>query len=160
MSVVVKKIETEEETRGKAYVQWRAWHEAYPGLIDKAYLDRLTLAQCEKIAFGWTDAMLIAKDGGRVVGYIGYGRPEGAPAGTGEIFAVYVLEEYYGKGVALALMEAALEDIKDCAEVVLWTLKENKRAIRFYEKCGFVPDGAEKKNININADEIRMVFMQ
>ena len=43
MDIEIKKMETEEETRGKAYVHWRAWHEAYPGLVSQEYLDRLTL---------------------------------------------------------------------------------------------------------------------
>ena len=33
MGIVIKRIETEEEIRGKAYVHWKAWQEAYPGMI-------------------------------------------------------------------------------------------------------------------------------
>ena len=55
MSIVIKKMETEEEIRGKAFVHWRGWHDAYPGLVSQAHLDRLTLEECEKNAFRWTD---------------------------------------------------------------------------------------------------------
>ena len=158
MGVILKKMETEEEIRGKAYVHWAAWHEAYPGLVSREYLEKLTLEKCEKIAFAWPDHLIIAKDGDRVVGFVGYGHREEEPAEIGEVFALYVLKEYYGKGVGRLLMEAALEQLKDYAQVCLWTLKENKRAIRFYQKCGFCPDGEGRFSPTVAASEIRMVL--
>ena len=158
MSIIIKKMDTEEEIKGKAFVHWKAWHEAYPGLIRKEYLDRLTIEKCEEIAFKWRDGLLVAKDGERVVGFVGYGHREDDPQMVGEVFALYILSEYYGKGVGLLLMKAALDRLNGYAEVCLWTLKENKRAIRFYQKCGFVPDGREKTNKTIEAKEIRMIL--
>ena len=40
MNITIKRIETEDEIRGKAFVHWKAWHEAYTGLISQEYLDR------------------------------------------------------------------------------------------------------------------------
>ena len=158
MNVLIKKMETEEEIRGKAFVAWRAWHETYPGLLSQAYLDRLTLEKCEEAAFRWPDNLLVAKDSGCVIGFVGYGdRGEEAP-GIGEIFALYVLPEYYGKGVGRRLMEAGLDQLKNYPQVCLWVLKENRRAIRFYQKCGFRPDGEEMFSERISATEIRMIL--
>lgn len=158
MSIIIKQMETEEEIKGKAYVHWRAWHEAYPDLVSQEYLNQLTLEKCEAIAFKWTDHLLVAKDGDRVIGFVGYGdRGREAPE-TGEIFALYVLSEFYGKGVAQQLMNAGLERLKSYQEICLWVLRENKRAIRFYEKCGFEPDGEEMISPLIGASEIRMVL--
>lgn len=42
MNIIIKRMETDEEIRGKAFVHWKAWHEAYPGLISQEYLDNLT----------------------------------------------------------------------------------------------------------------------
>ena len=158
MDIVIKRMETDDEIRGKAFVHWKAWHEAYPGLVDQRYLDALTLERCEKMACSWTDGLIVAKHEGRVIGFVGCGdRGDEAPD-TGEIFALYVLSEYYGKGVAHKLMEAGLEQLKHYPQVCLWVLKENKRAIRFYQKCGFAPDGKEMISPNIGAAEIRMVL--
>ena len=160
MNIEIKKMETDGEIRGKAYVHWRAWHEAYPGLVSGEYLDNLTLEKCEQLArrWRWPDSLLVAKDGEAVVGFVGFGdRGEEAP-GVGEIFALYVLSEYYGTGVARQLMEAGLERLRDYPEVCLWVLKENRRAIRFYEKCGFRPTGEELYSQNIDAMEIRMAL--
>ena len=43
MSLILKRMETDEEIKGKAFVHWKAWHEAYPGLVSREYLDAFTL---------------------------------------------------------------------------------------------------------------------
>jgi ribosomal protein S18 acetylase RimI-like enzyme len=84
-----------------------------------------------------------------------------ALAGYGEIFALYVLSEYYGKGVSSKLMQAGLEHIKDYPIKCLWVLKNNARAIRFYQKCGFYFDGVEIVSSHISpAVEVRMVLAE
>ena len=159
MDIEIKKMETDEEIRGKAYVHWKSWHEAYPGLMEKKYLDAHTLERCTERAFRWTENTLVAKDGERVVGFVCYGdRGEEAP-GYGEIFALYVLADYYGKDVGYKLMQAGLSHIKDYPIKCLWVLKNNARAIRFYQKCGFQFDGTEIVSSNIApAVEVRMVL--
>ena len=158
MDIAIKKMESDGEIRGKAYVHWKAWHEAYPGLVSQAYLDELTLERCEAMARRWTNGVLVAMDGDRVVGFVGCGdRGEEEPE-FGEIFALYVLRQYYGTGVGRLLMESALERLQSYPKVCLWVLKENKRAIRFYEKCGFRPDGEETVSAAVDAAEIRMVL--
>ena len=158
MGIILKKMETDKEIKGKAYVHWKSWHEAYTGIVSQEYLDKLTLEKCEKMAFSWPDNIIIAKENGNVIGFVCYGdRGEEAPD-VGEIFALYVLADYYGKGVGRKLMDVGLEQIKHFSQVRLWVLKENKRAIRFYEKCGFQPDGTEMTSPNISATEIRMTL--
>ena len=158
MSIIIKKMETDDEIRGKAYVHWQSWHKAYPGMVSQDYLDRFTLEKAEKMAFSWTDRLIIAKVGEQVIGFVGYGDRGTEDPDTGEIFALYVLSEYYGSGVGKLLMDAGLEKLKDYPRKCLWVLKENGRAIRFYEKCGFHPDGQEMYSSNVEATEIRMVL--
>ena len=158
MSIVIQPMETDDEIRGKAYVHWRAWHEAYAGIVSREYLDRLTLEKCEKMAFSWPQNTLVAKENDKVIGFVCYGdRGEEAPE-AGEIFALYVLAAYYGTGVGRTLMNAGLDRLKDYSEVRLWVLKENGRAVRFYEKCGFRPDGEETFSTVVSAAEMRMTL--
>ena len=145
MDIIIKKMETDEEIKGKAYVHWHAWHEAYPGMVSQNYLDRFTLEKAKKMAFSW-------------IGFVGYGDRGTEAPDTGEIFALYVLSEYYGTGVGKLLMDAGLEKLKDYPQICLWVLKDNLRAIRFYEKCGFHPDGQEMYSSRVEATEIRMVL--
>ena len=157
MQIIIRKMETDDEIRGKAHVHWSCWHEAYAGVVSAAYLEKLTLEKCEQMAFQWRENILIAKDGERVVGFAGYGE---ADPTTGELFALYVLKEYRGTGVAQLLMRAALEQLSSYPKIGLWVLKENPRAIRFYEKCGFRKTGEGQYLPSVGATEIRMICMR
>ena len=160
MSIIIKKMETDDEIRGKGYVHYKGWQQAYPGLIDQDYLDNMSLAKCEEAAYKWPENIIVAKDGERVVGFVGYGKCENDDLeNAGEVFAIYVLAEYYGKGVGKALMDAALDMLCDYKQIAVWMLKGNKRAIRFYEKCGFCIDGKEKTiTLGTPVTGIRMVL--
>ena len=159
MDYVIKNMETEAEIKGKAYVHRQSWHEAYAGLVDRGYLDALTLEKCEAIARKWPDNTLVAKQGERVIGFCAYGpcRNDDLP-GADEVIAIYVLAPYYGKGVGAALMRAALDRLQ-APQVAVWVLQGNGRAIRFYEKCGFRPDGCAKTiTLGTPLTEVRMIL--
>ena len=53
------------------------------------------------------------------------------------LHGLYVVPEEWGSGVAVALHDAALAAMPDCAELQLWMLEENHRARRFYEQRGW-----------------------
>ena len=158
----IKKMETEEEIKGKAYVHWKAWQEAYAGLIDQRFLDGRTLETAEERAlkaFRNGYKTLVAKDGNRVIGFADYGPYRGDDLDdAGEVYAIYILKEYYGKGVGYALMNKALEKLKANRQAAVWVLEGNERAIRFYKRCGFQLD-EKKQDINLGkpVTEIRMV---
>lgn len=162
MSIQIKPMETDSEIRGKAYVHWKAWHEAYPGIVDAAYLDNLTLEKCTDIAFRWTENLLVAKDGQKVVGFVGYGQSSDETlTETGEVYAIYILQEYYGKKVGCALMTAAIEKLSEYKRIAVWVLEDNQRAIKFYERCGFRFDGTRKPiTLGTPNTEIRMILNQ
>jgi GNAT superfamily N-acetyltransferase len=63
---------------------------------------------------------------------------------TGELYTLYVMPAHWSTGVGRALTGAALDGLRAAGyrRVVLWTLTDNARARRFYDKAGFVPDGA------------------
>lgn len=64
----------------------------------------------------------------------------------GVIYSIYLLEEYWGKGLARKLMDMTINILKEygCDKVCLWVYEENKRAISFYEKNDFLYDGNKK----------------
>ena len=159
MDIIIKKMESDAEIKGKAYVHWKSWQEAYPGMVAQSYLDKLTLEKCESIAFKWPDHILVAKDGENVVGFVGYGkyRNDELPD-TGEVFSIYVLSPYYGKGVGEALMRKALELLDQYPKTAVWVLKKNQRAIHFYQRFGYRFDGKEERILlDTPVSEIRMV---
>ena len=148
MSYPIKPMETEAEARGKAYVHWKSWQESYVGIVDAGYLTRLTLEKCEDMAFRYPENTWVAKVGERVVGFTAAGAYRGADGGEadeGEVYALYVLQEYQKQGIGYALMRYSLDRLADCREIYVWVLRENRQAISFYEKVGFRADGAEKE---------------
>lgn len=80
----------------------------------------------------------------------------------GDIGAVYVVPEQRGKGVAKALLLAALEKtrtITDLAIISLSVNAENKSAIKVYEACGFKAYGVEPKGLCVNKTYIDLMHM-
>jgi GNAT superfamily N-acetyltransferase len=56
---------------------------------------------------------------------------------------LYVVPEWWGKGVAAELHDHGLEIVRDLgsAQIHLWVLEENARARRFYERRGWRENG-------------------
>lgn len=160
MNLIIKSMQTEAEIEGKAYVHWKSWHETYTGLVDAGYMEGITLEKCTERARRWPEGVIAAKDGDRVIGFAGCGacRDEILP-GCGEVFALYVLKEYHGRGVGYALMNAALARLSGCERIAVWVLKGNDRAIRFYERYGFRFDGTESEIVLGSPNtELRMIY--
>lgn len=160
MSIIIKKMETDEEIKGKAYVHWKSWHEVYTGIVNQEYLDKLSLEKCKEIAYSWPDNIIVAKDGNQVIGFLGYGKyRDDELENAGEIYAIYLLEKYHGQGIGYKLMSEGLAILGDYPNVAIWVLKDNKRAIHFYERCGFQLDEREETiNLVTPIVETRMVL--
>ena len=163
MRVTIVPMTSEEEAKGKAYVHCTAWKEAYRGLLSQAFLDARTLGFSEERAlraFRAGVSTLLAKDGEEVVGFADYGpcRDEDRPH-AGEVYAIYLLSGYYGRGIGSGLMNAALSRMPGCEEVVVWVLEGNERAIRFYESFGFRFDGGKQTlDLGGKVTDLRMVL--
>ena len=144
MEIIIITMETPEEIEGKSLVHWHTWREAYDDLLPAEFQETMTLDRCRFFSQKYPENTLIAMDGKKVVGFISYGNFRGETIQAGEIIALYVLKDYYGKGVSEQLMHAAFVALDQFSEIYLWVLKDNKRAIAFYQKMGFTVDGQEK----------------
>lgn len=157
----IKDMETEKEIQGKAYVHWKAWQEAYADLLPQDFLQKTyTLERCQDWAVRYPQNILVALVDEQVVGFACYGASSQADLSqAGEIYALYVLADYYDQGIGYQLMQAALEKLHSYHRVSLWVLEGNARAISFYEKVGFRFDGVSK-TVKLGADrtEYRMVL--
>jgi GNAT superfamily N-acetyltransferase len=84
----------------------------------------------------------------RVIGFIQLvlSRDAAAPAGTGEVAALYVDPEHWRSGAGRALLAAsvALALRRGYRALTLWVLDANAAARRFYERQGLAPDGETK----------------
>lgn len=158
MKIIIKTMETPEEIEGKSLVHWQTWREAYDDLLPADFQETMTLEKCRFFSQKYPENTLIAMDGKKVVGFISYGNYRDETIQAGEIIALYVLKDYYGKGVSKLLMHAAFVALDQFSEIYLWVLKENKRAIAFYQKIGFTFDGQEKiLKLGKPVKELRMI---
>ena len=159
MTVIIKSMETPEEIESKSLVHWQTWREAYDDLLPAEFQETMTLERCRFFSQKYPENTLIAIDGLKVIGFISYGNFRDKTMQAGEIIALYVLKDYYGKGIAQKLVKAALTALDSFSEIFLWVLKDNKRAITFYQKMGFTFDGQEKiLELGKPIKEKRMVF--
>ncbi len=160
MNIQIVPMVTDEDINGKGYVHWKSWHETYTGLVDPAYMENTTLEKCTDIAHRWTQNLMVAKDGDKVIGFVGYGEhSDDIITNCGEVFSIYVLSDYHGQKVGYELMNAALEKLSDYDKIAVWVLKGNNKAIRFYEKYGFRFDGTEKEiMLDTPNTELRMIY--
>lgn len=130
------------------------WRTAYAGLVPRSYLDAMHVdedAEKRRAMLSNPDnpvRNLIAERAGQVVGWAAYGPYRDGEVRTdeAELYAIYVRPGHFGTGVGTALLRASTER---CATVghdrmLLWVLKENTPARRFYEHHGFTPDGTEE----------------
>ena len=144
MKIIIKTMETPEEIEGKSLVHWQTWREAYDDLLPAEFQETMTLEKCRFFSQKYPENTLIAMDGKKVIGFISYGNFRDEAIQAGEIIALYVLKDYYGKGVSEQLMHATFVALDQFSEIYLWVLKDNKRAIAFYQKMGFTFDGQEQ----------------
>jgi len=88
----------------------------------------------------WRAAVWVAESDG-VIGFAGTGGGDHAERPRPlELGAIYVLAEYHGTGAGQAPLDAAIGD----EPAFLFVARGNPRAIRFYERNGFVFDGASE----------------
>ncbi|MFC9503461.1 GNAT family N-acetyltransferase [Streptomyces sp. NPDC057002] len=138
-----------------AEIRVRGWQSAYRGLIPQAYLDGMSPAEDaerRRTYFAQADdsvVNLVAEDaGGELVGWACHGPYRDGEVRTedAELYAVYVHPEHLGRGVGRALLVESAERCSRAGHgrLLLWVLKENGRARRFYERAGFDADGAEE----------------
>jgi ribosomal protein S18 acetylase RimI-like enzyme len=82
-----------------------------------------------------------------IVGFVTFGASRDADTvGLGEIYALYVDPDRYRGGVGRMLMADARHRLLESGfeAAVLWVLRGNERAQRFYEREGWTPDGATR----------------
>jgi GNAT superfamily N-acetyltransferase len=100
-------------------------------------------------------------DGGGFAGYCYVAAPTREPQlgrRVAELVAMYVSPDHWRAGAGSSLMEAALERLARLpyTEAVLWTFRDNGRAIGFYERHGWKLDGAEKVHPRSGEMAVRM----
>jgi len=154
-----------DDARGIAQVHVDGWRAAYATIVSPALLERLSVDKRETM---WTEIIaraeseiLVARHGDGLAGWINFGRSrdEGAGPAEGEIWAFYVAPALWSTGAGRALWLAAHDRLRSrgFATCCLWVFPENARAIRFYERAGFVRDPAPPKSFELAGETLHEI---
>jgi GNAT superfamily N-acetyltransferase len=158
---------TLRDAKAIAELHHTAAREAFKSLITDV---ALPLPPIEKRQAFWREAIeysepqvYIALDADKVVGFVGFdrSRDKGTPPTMGEIWAIYALPVFWGRGVGLALWDAAREGLQEegCTHVSVWLPIASDRAMRFHELAGFKRELNTAKTVPmgpIKIEEIRL----
>jgi GNAT superfamily N-acetyltransferase len=138
------RVATPDDADAIERVRTDTWRDAYRGLMPDDVLGRLGYdgtRRREHMATRMTPQqfVLVAEHDGEVVGFVNGGpsRVE-EPAHPGEIYAIYVLPAHQGHGHGAALMRRAARELvsRGWRGMLIWVLRENDPARRFYERMG------------------------
>ena len=126
-----------------ARVHVAAWRETYAGLVPQEVLDNLSTEERETM---WRSALgeqsrtslLVCEHEGEVVGFAAVGpEREKHPLYTGELYAIYLLQAFHGRGYGAALFRKAVCSLQTAGHSAmrLWVLEGNPTR-GFYEHLG------------------------
>jgi GNAT superfamily N-acetyltransferase len=136
-------------------VQIAAWRAAYAGVMTDAYLaglDPETFGEHWRAAAGEdrgrARALLVGELAGGVVAIAATGEFRARASDddpTGELWMLNTHPDAFGTGVSGAVHAEALHRLAAAGhrEAVLWVVRDNPRARRFYEREGWAADGHE-----------------
>jgi len=131
------------------------WKIGYRGMLPQATLDGIEPVQrlprwtgtLERADWPRRGTLVITGDDGGLLGFADL-RPtadgDGDPDRTGEVASFYVLPAAWRQGVGTRLMEGSVDRLRSAGfeDATLWVHDANARAISFYERAGWTPDGA------------------
>ena len=157
MSVRIRSARvTDAPALGSLHV--RAWQQAYRGgLMPPAFLDRLSTDDREamwraSLSSTTVDRVVrlvaVSSTATEPIGFVVVGPDRGGSEGWGEVAALNVDPNHWGRGAGRALLHAGVEHLRaeGFGDALLWVHPDNRRARRFYERAGWCLDGAERRD--------------
>lgn len=141
IEILIRKAEM-GDSEGIAKVHVDSWRTTYKGIVPDTFLESLSYEQREQI---WKKGIkenhvyIAENENGQIIGFSTGGKERTGKyeAYSGELYAIYLLKEYQGKGIGRSLVQAVVNDLKDknINSMLIWAIDENP-ACRFYEALG------------------------
>ena len=134
--IIIRKAE-KEDVRQIAEICVEDWKTAYRGIIDSDFLNSLSVDKRYEIEINRYQYFTVAADADKILGYAWLQTTEEETADC-EIVALYVRYLYRKTGIGKLLLQHAVSYFREIGKkrMIVWCLKENDEARRFYEKTG------------------------
>ncbi len=132
-----------EDQEGMAKIKVNSWQHTYKNIIDQKYLDSLNYEeQTNKYIDSFDEyksTVLVAEDTNNheIIGYACFST-EANEFADSELISLYLDPKHTKKGIGTSLFREVTKELKKYNKktMMLWCLKDNKNAIKFYEKLG------------------------
>jgi ribosomal protein S18 acetylase RimI-like enzyme len=134
----------EKDIPSIAHVHVESWRTTYHGIIAESFLAGLSYEKHEdrhRRYMAQPGAVYFAAESPQdgIVGFLS-GGPErnGDLHFPGELYAIYILDQYRRHGVGVALIQQWAASLRRAAlnAALVWVLADNKSAVAFYERLG------------------------
>ena len=171
MSNIKTRVYKEDDLPRIAHIHNEGWRAAYKGIVDQDYLDGLDDEERLEKWQNWLKAgeienlYVAADEHDQAYGFISFGKLRTPPPGcspirpvyVSEIYAIYVLPDYWRKGAGRALMKCAAKMLQEQKKdsLCLWVIEKNKNAMSFYKELGGERCG--KMNVEIAGKNTREI---
>ncbi len=140
MNYAIRKM-TRSDCREAAHVIAVSWKDTYRGIIPAEELNRTneqTIAENSRKNFPEENHQFVLEADGTIAGYMNVGLTDDPEyERCGEIYAIYILKEFQGKGFGRKLIEAGTAELKTlgCDRMLIGCLAGNP-SNSFYEHIG------------------------
>lgn len=137
------RLNTIEDQTAIAKIKIDSWKYTYKGIIDEEYLSSLNYQeQTDKYIASFAEykkSVLIAEHQKtkEIVGYSCFSTEPNEYAES-ELISIYLNPKHLRKGIGSCLLRETIKELKkyNKKNMILWCLKDNTKAIKFYEKMG------------------------
>ena len=166
MEIRIRKA-TADDSRGIAKVHVDSWRSSYADVVPPEVLSGLSYADRQRM---WDGALssptedkhcyVAETSDDRIVGFACGGLvSEGWETYEGEIYSIYLLEDYQRGGLGRQLLLSTARQMKDdgIESLLLWVFEKNLGARRFYESLGGELIGRKKIRIG-GADLVEVAY--
>lgn len=143
------RLATITDAKQIAQVHVTSWKSIYRGQISDDFLNNLSIENREQEWQGYLNSGVVVSVGefeNKIIGFASIcptRDPDHDPKQVAEISAIYLLPEFWRKGLGQKLCQSVIDHVikKGFTKITVWVLESNKQARSFYEKFGFCYTG-------------------
>lgn len=138
-----------------AKIKVETWNNSYKGIVDNIYLEKMNY---KKTANKWlknfnNENFIVAVADDQIMGFCRYGNRideiDRFKDYDGEIYAIYIDKRFQRQGIGNKMVEYACNELKkqNKNKILIWCLKDNLNARKFYERINGKVLGFKNSNI-------------
>ncbi|MCM3164811.1 GNAT family N-acetyltransferase [Metabacillus litoralis] len=138
MTIAIRKM-NEGDIEQVQHVARSSWRTTYNGIIpDSTQENFVATAYSSEMLFKRLNEtlFLVAEEEGEIIGFANFTPLKDER--KVELGAIYLYEDYQGKGIGTDLLNAGIQHLNDVKKIYVNVEKENLAGVNFYKSKGFI----------------------